>query len=174
MAFFRLWAFFAYTALVTAIPAHGRRQGTSLQTTTTSTTYTSSVPTTQTVTNTNAPDQTGSLVTTLPSGAATSTPLPSGKTSTTGLVKVNAATSLSPATVTTAAASSVNVFVPIATASPATSLFPRRGDNPAPVKGITNTAKPVNSNKFYANAFLENQYNGMVSWTASFFVYPAD
>jgi endo-1,3(4)-beta-glucanase len=102
-------------------------------------------------------------VTTLPSGSATSTPLPSGKTSTTGKVKVNAKASLTPAAVTVAAASSVDVFVPIATATPATSLIPRRGDNPAPVKGITSTTKPLNTNKFYANFFLENQYNGAVS-----------
>jgi endoglucanase Acf2 len=163
MTFFNIWIVFAYTAFVTATPAHVRRQGTSLQTTTTSTTYTQNIPTTQSATQTNVPDATGTLVTTLPSGSATSTPLPSGKTSTTGTVKVDAATSLTPAAVTTAAASSVDVFSPIATATPATSLFARRGDNTAPVKGITNTVKPLNTNKFYANFFLENQYNGAVS-----------
>jgi hypothetical protein len=134
MTFFKIWNFLAYSAFATAIPAHVRRQGISLQTTETTTTYTQSVPTTQSATQTNVPDATGTLVTTLPSGSATLTPLPSGKTSTTGKVKVNAKADLTPAAVTTAAASSVNVFVPIATATPATTLFARRGDNPAPVR----------------------------------------
>ena len=99
----------------------------------------------------------------LPSGAATSTPIPSGKTSKTGKVRVNNNAELTPAAVGTAAATSVNVFVPIGTATPAASVFPRRGDNPAPVVGIVNTNKPVNTNKFYANFFLENQYESAVS-----------
>ena len=164
MTLFKLWILLAYSISFTvAIPAYVRRQGTTLQTTDTTTTYTQSVPTTQSATQTDVPDATGTLVTTLPSGSATTTPLPSGKTSTTGKVKVNAATSLTPAAVTAAAATSVDVFAPIATTTPAASLFARRGDNPAPVKGITNTAKPLNTNKFYANFFLENQYNGAVS-----------
>lgn len=164
MALLKIWIFlaFAYIPFVAAGP-HLRRQGTTLQTSTTSTTYTQSVPTTQSASNTNAPEATGSLVTELETkGAVTSTPVPSGKTSTTGKVKVNAQNTLEPAAAA-AATSSVNVFVPIATATPATSLFPRRGDNPAPVRGITNTAKPLNTNKFYANFFLENQFEGTVS-----------
>lgn len=162
MTLLNVLTFLTYALLVTATPAHVRRQGTTLQTTDTTTTYTQSVATTQSAANTNAPEATGTLITTLPPGSATSTPLPSGKTSKTGKVKV-AATSLTPAVVTTAAASSVNVFVPIATNVPAAALIPRRGDNPAPVNGITNTAKPLNTNKFYANFFLENQYDG--TWT---------
>lgn len=171
MTFLNTLIFLAYLTFTNAGPAHVPRQLTSLPTSI-STTYTLDLPSVQSVLQTNVPDVTGTFRTKLPSGYVTKVPLPSGKTSTTGKVKVNAQNTLQPAAAIAAAATSVNVFIPIATNTPATSLFPRRGDNPAPVVGITNTAKPLNTNKFYANFFLENQYEGTVS-KASRYVFGA-
>ncbi|KAL1596237.1 endo-1,3-beta glucanase [Nothophoma quercina] len=129
------------------------------------TSYSTAIETLQTATVTTRPSLTGSIITALPTnGGLTRDPAdPPGITRTVDPLSPKE-TPLAPGPTSQAGQPAQNIFVPLslATQVPAPSI-PFRGDHPVPKANIIDNNTPLQTNKFYANFFLDSQQQSV--WT---------